>query len=167
MWWWNPFGAAVFAFTGGPALLFDGTVIGTAGQSQPVDVGFSVVGGPAIDVVNLAPIAGRGAARLGAAPLEGMQHDALPRCRESFGAAAVQRFTRVLVVDDEIVIRLEGAHDSARSALITYWMAAGTEPDDDHTDYAEAIKFGALFDSYKDTYLIVAQKAVGVELGED
>lgn len=46
-------------------------------------------------------------------------------------------------------------------------MAAGTVPDDDHTDYAEAIKFGALFDSCKDTYLIVAQKAVGVELGSD
>jgi hypothetical protein len=68
--------------------------------------------------------------------------------------------------DDEIVIRLEGAHDSARSALITYWMAAGTEPDDDHTDYAEAIKFGTLFDSYKDTYLVVAQKAVGVKLAK-
>ncbi len=68
--------------------------------------------------------------------------------------------------DDEIVIRLEGAHDSARSALITYWMAAGTEPDDDHTDYAEAIKFGTLFDSCKDSYLIVAQKAVGTTLAK-
>jgi hypothetical protein len=80
---------------------------------------------------------------------------------ESALAAVRIRFAH----DDEIVIRLEGAHDSARSALITYWTAAGTEPDDDHTDYAEAIKFGALFDSYKDSYLIVAQKAVGVELG--
>jgi hypothetical protein len=69
--------------------------------------------------------------------------------------------------DDEVVIRLEAANDSARSALATYWMAAGTDPDDDHTDYAEAIKFGTLFDSCKDTYLIVAQKAVGVDLGSD
>lgn len=67
---------------------------------------------------------------------------------ESALAAVRIRFAH----DDEIVIRLEGAHDSARSALITYWMAAGTEPDDDHTDYAEAIKFGTLFDSYKDSY---------------
>lgn len=80
---------------------------------------------------------------------------------ESALAAVRIRFAH----DDEIVIRLEGAHDSAHSALITYWMAAGTEPNDDHTDYAEAIKFGTLFDSYKDTYLVVAQKAVGVELG--
>lgn len=79
---------------------------------------------------------------------------------ESALAAVRIRFAH----DDEIVTRLEGAHDSARSALITYWMAAGTEPDDDHTDYAEAIKFGTLFDSHKDAYLIVAQKSVGVKL---
>lgn len=82
---------------------------------------------------------------------------------ESALAAVRIRFAH----DDEIVLRLESAHDSARSALITYWMAAGTEPDDDHTDYAEAIKFGTLFDSCKDTFLIVAQKAVGVKLADD
>jgi hypothetical protein len=80
---------------------------------------------------------------------------------ESALAAVRIRFAH----DEQIVIRLESAHDSARSALITYWMAAGTEPDDNHTDYAEAIKFGTLFDSCKDSYLIVAQKAVGVKLG--
>ena len=79
---------------------------------------------------------------------------------ESALAAVRIRFAH----DDEIVIRLEGAHDSARSVLITYWMAAGTEPDDDHTDYADAIKFGTIFDSHKDSYLIVAQKAVGAKL---
>jgi hypothetical protein len=80
---------------------------------------------------------------------------------ESALAAVRIRFAH----DDEIVIRLEGAYNSARSALITYWMAAGTDPDEDHTDYADAIKYGTIFDSHKDTYLIVAQKAVGVRLG--
>lgn len=79
---------------------------------------------------------------------------------ESALAAVRIRFAH----NDEVVTRLVGAHDSARSALAIYWAAAGTEPDDDHTDYAEAIKFGTLFDSCKDTYLIAAQKAVGVKL---
>lgn len=79
---------------------------------------------------------------------------------ESALAAVRIRFAH----DDEIVIRLEGAHDAARSALVTYWTAAGSEPDDDHADYADALKFGAFFDSCKDSYLVVAQKAVGAKL---
>ncbi len=79
---------------------------------------------------------------------------------ESALAAVRIRFAH----DDEVVIRLEGAHDSARSALITYWMAAGTDPDEDHSEYAEAQLYGTTFDSQKDAYLIAAQKAVGVKL---
>jgi hypothetical protein len=65
---------------------------------------------------------------------------------------------------DEVVTRLESAHDSARGALITYWMAAGTDPDEDHSEYAEALDCGKTFDAQKDAYLIAAQKAVGVKL---
>lgn len=86
--------------------------------------------------------------------------EAAEEALESALAAVRIRFKH----DDQVVTRLEGAYNAARSALITYWMAAGTEPDDDHTEYAEAIKFGTLFDSQKDAYLIAAQKAFGVKL---
>lgn len=48
--------------------------------------------------------------------------------------------------------------------IAVYGLAYGTEPDEDHQDYAEALKFGTIFDSQKDAYLIAAQKAVGVKL---
>jgi hypothetical protein len=84
--WWDPFGAAVFALPRGPAALFDQAVVRATGQGQLVDVGFSI-GGPAIDVVDLAPVARGGAARTGAAAVERMQNDALPGGGEALGAA--------------------------------------------------------------------------------
>ena len=68
--WWEPFGAAVFAFAGYPAALFDQAVIGSAGQGEVVDVGLAVVGGPAVEVVGLGPVARCGAARSGAPPVQ-------------------------------------------------------------------------------------------------
>ena len=69
--WRNPFGAAVFSFSGGPAAFFDEAVVGPAGQGEFGDVDRPVVFDPAVDVVHLAPVAGRGAAWPGAAAVEG------------------------------------------------------------------------------------------------
>jgi hypothetical protein len=66
--------------------------------------------------------------------------------------------------EENVVARLESAYDSARSVITVYGLAYGTEPDEDHQDYAEAVKFGTIFDSQKDAYLIAAQGAVGVKL---
>ena len=44
MGWGDPFGVAVFAFSGNPALGFNERVVGSAGQSERVDVGAMVVG---------------------------------------------------------------------------------------------------------------------------
>src|SRR4029077_11234577 len=105
VWWWDPFGAAVFAFPRGPAALFDEAVVRATGQGQLVDVGFSI-GSPAIDVVDLAPVAGGGAARARAAAVERMENDTLPRGGEAPGAATVERFAGVFVVDHQVVMRL-------------------------------------------------------------
>jgi len=69
--WRNPFGAAVFSFSGGPAAFFDEAVVGPAGQGEFGDVDRPVVFDPAVDVVHLAPVAGRGAAWPGAAAVLG------------------------------------------------------------------------------------------------
>src|ERR1700676_146833 len=106
VWWRDPLGAAIFAFPGGPSALFDQAVVGTAGQGEFGDVGGSVVFGPAVDVVGLTPVARGGAARPGAAAVERMQNDALSGSGEAFGAATVERFAGVFVVDHQIVIRL-------------------------------------------------------------
>jgi hypothetical protein len=66
--------------------------------------------------------------------------------------------------DGDVVAQLEGAYDAARSVIVVYGLANGTEADDDHSDYAEALMLGTNFDSHKDTYLITAQSAVGVQL---
>ena len=58
----DPFGAAVFAFPGGPAAFFNEAVVGPAGQGECGDVGGPVVFGPALDVVGLTPVARGGAA---------------------------------------------------------------------------------------------------------
>lgn len=79
---------------------------------------------------------------------------------ESVLAAVRIRFQH----DENVVVRMESAYESVRSVLAVYWIACGTEPDEDHQDYAEALKFGTIFDSQKDAYLIAAQKAVGVKL---
>src|SRR5690242_15330106 len=106
MWWWNPFGAAIFALSGGPPLLLDEAVIRAAGQRRVGDVGFTARGGPAVDVVNLAPVPWRGATRPRTTTVHGMQHNALPRSRKAFRPAAVERFAGVLVIDHQIVIGL-------------------------------------------------------------
>jgi hypothetical protein len=66
--------------------------------------------------------------------------------------------------DDDVVTQLEGAYDAARSVITVYGLANGTEADEDHSDYAEALMLGTSFDSRKDTYLITAQNTVGVQL---
>jgi hypothetical protein len=66
--------------------------------------------------------------------------------------------------DSDAVAQLEGAYDSARSVVTVYGLANGSEADEDHSDYAEALMLGTVFDSRKDTYLIAAQLAVGVNL---
>ena len=71
VWWWDPFGAAVFALAGGPALLFDGAVVGAAGQGERGDVGVAV-GGPAVEVMDLSPVTGVGRYRADA------ERDGLP-----------------------------------------------------------------------------------------
>lgn len=63
----NPLDSAVCAFPRCPAALFDEAVVRAAGQGELVDIGGTVRGGPAVDVVSLTPIAGRGASWPGAA----------------------------------------------------------------------------------------------------
>ena len=104
VWWWNPFRAAVFAFPRGPAALFDQAVVGTASQCEFVDVGFTIGRGPSVDVVDLTPITGGGAARTGAAAVERVQNDALPGGGEALGAATVERFAGVFVVDSDATV---------------------------------------------------------------
>ena len=63
--WGYPFGGAVAAFSGGPAAAFDQAVVGSAGQVEVVDVGGSALGPVGGGVVDLAAVAGHGAAREG------------------------------------------------------------------------------------------------------
>ena len=58
-------GGAVAAFSGGPAAAFDQAVVGSAGQVEVVDVGGSALGPVGGGVVDLAAVAGHGAAREG------------------------------------------------------------------------------------------------------
>ena len=67
MWWWDPFGAAVFAFSGAPAAGFDHAVFCGAGQGEVVDVGLAVVGPIVYGVVDLAVGPGHGTAGAGTA----------------------------------------------------------------------------------------------------
>ena len=106
VWWWNPFGAAIFAFSGGPTALFDEAVIRAAGQCEFVDIGEAICGCPAIDVVYLRPVARDSAARPSTAAVQRVQDDPLPRRGEAFCAATVELFAGVLVVDDQVVMRL-------------------------------------------------------------
>ena len=66
--WWDPFGVAVGAFSGGPAAGLHQWVVGSAGQGQRVDVG-AVGGGPVFDVVDFAPVAAHIAAGARAATI--------------------------------------------------------------------------------------------------
>ena len=54
MWWWDPFGAAVFAFSGAPAAGFDHAVGLGAGEGEVADVGVAVVGPIVYRVMDLA-----------------------------------------------------------------------------------------------------------------
>jgi hypothetical protein len=69
--WGDPFDAAVRAFARDPAALFDHAVVGAAGQGEFVDVGWTVVGVAAVDVVRLTPVPGGGAARPGTSAIPG------------------------------------------------------------------------------------------------
>ena len=109
--WGYPFGAAVVAFPGAPAAFFDQAVVGSAGQGEVVDVGLAGVGGPAVDVVDLGPVARCGAARTGAAAVAGVQDDALAGGGEAFSAPAIEFFGVVFVVDDQVVVGLGGQPD--------------------------------------------------------
>src|SRR5262245_26206515 len=73
----EPFGTAVFADTRCPAALFDKAVVGPAGQHFLVDIGVAAVCPAALGVVDLATVAGHGAAVERAAAVAGMQHDPL------------------------------------------------------------------------------------------
>ena len=70
MWWWDPFGVAVGAFSGDPALL-EQCVIRCASQGQLVHVG-AMGGRPLIDVVDFGPIPGHIAAGARAAAVLGV-----------------------------------------------------------------------------------------------
>src|SRR5215217_4443335 len=111
VWWWDPFGAAVLTFSCGPAALFDEAVVGSAGQGELVGIRLTVLFGPAVDVVDLAPVARCGAAGSGAAAVQRVQHDALPGGGEAFSPPAVELFGGVLVVDHQVVMRLAGQSD--------------------------------------------------------
>jgi hypothetical protein len=68
--WGSPFGGAVFASVGDPALFFE-FVLGAADQVEGVDVGASG-GCPPVDVVYFAPVSGYITARAGAPAVFGM-----------------------------------------------------------------------------------------------
>ena len=70
--WWDPFGAAVFAYSSCSAAFFDEAVVRPAGQDFFVDVGLSAVGPAFLAVVGLAAISRDGAAGEGAAAVAGM-----------------------------------------------------------------------------------------------
>src|SRR5436305_14768102 len=90
MGWWDPFGAGVFAFAGGPAAGFDGAVVFSAAQGEVIDVGLAIVG-PVVDrVVYLAVGPGYNAAGAGTAPIPGQQHDALISGGDAPGAPQIQ-----------------------------------------------------------------------------
>ena len=71
-WRRDPFGAAVFRFSGAPAAFFDEAAGGSSGQGQVVDVGLPAVGPVAVGVMDFAPVGRGGAAGPGAAALGGM-----------------------------------------------------------------------------------------------
>ena len=93
VWWRDPFGAAVFAFSGAPAVFGDQAVVCAAGQGEVVDVGEPAFG-PVGDVVDLALVARHRAARAAAAAVLGVQHDPLPGRCGAAGAAQIQRRSR-------------------------------------------------------------------------
>src|SRR5689334_299768 len=98
---------------GGPAGLFDHAVVRSTGEGEVGDVG-GAAAFPVVDVVDLGPVAGHGAAGPGAAAGGGVQHDPLRRGGESFGAAEVERLVGVAVEHRQIVVRMAGHPDQVR-----------------------------------------------------
>ena len=72
VWWWDPFGASVFAFSCFPAAGFDHAVFCGAGQGEVVDVGLAVVGSIVYGVMDLAVGPGHGTAGAGTAAIPGV-----------------------------------------------------------------------------------------------
>jgi len=108
VWWWDPFGVAVFAFSGHPAAGFDQGVVGSAGQGQRVDIG-AMRSRPFLDMVDFTPIAGHVTTRSGAAAVLGVQHNSLPRRCQPF--RVIQRQSLALVEDSQIVMCVAGHAD--------------------------------------------------------
>lgn len=72
----NPLGITLGVLAGGPAAGSKHAMVRPTGEGQVVDVG-GVTPGVVGDVVNLAVVAGNGAARGRAAAVVGVQHDSL------------------------------------------------------------------------------------------
>jgi hypothetical protein len=84
------FGVVVGVFAGGESVLFDESVVGSAGQGEVVDVG-AVGGLPALDVVDLAVVGGGVASRFGAATVLGMTVPVVrPRQTDARSAGSAQ-----------------------------------------------------------------------------
>jgi hypothetical protein len=86
VWWWYPFGSAIFAFSGLPAAGFDGGVFCFAGEGELVDIGVAAVG-PLIDVVDFSVVPGDIAAGRGTAAFKGVQDEPLVTGGDAFGPA--------------------------------------------------------------------------------
>ena len=95
MWWWDPFGAAVFAFSGAPAAGFDAPVVWGIREGEVIDVGLAVVGPITYGVMDLAVGPGHGTAGASTAAIPGEQHDSVvgggdaARCRPRWSARPV------------------------------------------------------------------------------
>ena len=114
MWWWDPFGAAVFAFSGFPAAGFDHPVFCGTRQGEVVDVGLAAVGPIGYRVVDLAVGPAHGAAGAGTAAVSGEQHDSLVGRGDAPGAPEVQCTAGVFVEDGQVVVGVAGQLDDGR-----------------------------------------------------
>ena len=86
MWWRDPFGAAVFAFSGAPATGFHTAVVWGTREGEVIDVGLAVVG-PVVDrVMDLAVGPGYCAAGPCTAAVPGQQYDSLVGRGDAAGA---------------------------------------------------------------------------------
>ena len=109
LWWRDPFDAAVGAYSGNPATLFDQAVMGRASEDFLVDVGVAALGPTSLGMVDLAAVAGHRAPGEGAAAVACVQDDALASRGEPFGAPEVERFTH-MVGEDHQVMEREACH---------------------------------------------------------
>src|ERR1700756_22126 len=109
---WNPLCFTLCVFAGAPAAGLDDAVLSAAAEGQVVDVGASAGGIPG-DVMDLAVVAGHGAARSRTPTVLGVQHDPLCRGSQSFCVIERQRFA--LVEDRQIMPGVAG-----QTARVTY-----------------------------------------------